>query len=56
MSEFKERVLFDESPPLATEIDVLRVHDLMYLKKLQKLCSSIEGPENTIAHLDADYC
>ena len=54
MSEFKERILFDENPPLATEIDVLRVHDLMYVKKLQKLCSSIEGPENTIAHLDAD--
>jgi acetoin utilization deacetylase AcuC-like enzyme len=54
MSEFKNNVYFDEKPPLATEADVLRVHDFVYVQKLQRLCSRIIGPENTIAQLDPD--
>ena len=52
-SEFKDKVFFDESPPYANIVDVLRVHDYMYVNKINRMCREIPTP-TTIASLDPD--
>ena len=52
-SEFEDVVRFDESPPMANIVDVVRVHDFVYVRKLNQLCNEIKGPD-TISELDPD--
>eukprot|EP00612_Vaucheria_litorea_P005900 CAMPEP_0171459748 /NCGR_PEP_ID=MMETSP0945-20130129/4901_1 /TAXON_ID=109269 /ORGANISM="Vaucheria litorea, Strain CCMP2940" /LENGTH=606 /DNA_ID=CAMNT_0011985815 /DNA_START=371 /DNA_END=2191 /DNA_ORIENTATION=+ len=45
---------WENNPPKAMLADISRVHDFNYLKRLEKLCSSIPDIPTAICHLDGD--